>query len=136
MIDRIERAMELPAPVERAWQAMTEPEWLASWLADEVELELVPGGAARFRLGDSERSGWVEEISPPEPSGDGPARLIFWWTAEPGPASRVELTLTPSGAGTTVVRVVETRPLEILDLIGLPAPGTGGGATGPKLVAA
>lgn len=136
MIDRIEREMELPAALERAWQAVTEPAWLASWLADEVELELIPGGAARFRLGETERTGWVEEIAAPEPDAGTEGRLVFWWSAGEEPASRVELTLTPAGGQTTLVRVVETRPLEILDLIGIPAPGAGGSASpGPMLVA-
>jgi uncharacterized protein YndB with AHSA1/START domain len=39
MTDRIERRLELPADVEQAWQALTQPEWLTLWLADEVELE-------------------------------------------------------------------------------------------------
>ena len=136
MIERIEREMELAASLRRAWQAVTEPAWLASWLADEVELELTPGGAARFRLGDSERTGWVEEIAAPEPDAAADGRLVFWWSAGDEPASRVELTLTPAGEQTTIVRVVETRPLEILDLIGIPAPGAGDSSSpGPMLVA-
>ena len=134
MIDRIEREMELPASLERAWEAVTEPAWLTSWLADEVELELTPGGSARFRLADRERTGWVEEVAAPDEGGE--ARLVFWWSAGDAPASRVELTLTVAGEQTTIVRVVETRPLEILDLVGIPAPGAGGSASpGPMLVA-
>ena len=48
------------------------------------------------------------------------------WSEDGEAASRVELTLTPAGDGLTSIRVVETRPLEILDLIGIPAPGAGG----------
>ncbi|MGH2867475.1 MAG: SRPBCC family protein [Solirubrobacteraceae bacterium] len=136
MTERIERQLELPADVEQAWQALTEPEWLALWLADEVELEPWPGGAARFRVGESERTGWVEEVSPPSTDDDHGARLIFWWSEDDEPASRVELTLMPAGEGLTCIRVVETRPLEILDLIGIPAPGADGSSYGPMLIAA
>jgi uncharacterized protein YndB with AHSA1/START domain len=122
--------------VEQAWQALTEPEWLAQWLADEVELEPWPGGAARFRVGESERTGWVEKISPPDADGSEAARLAFWWNEDGEPASRVELTLEPLGEGITVICVVETRPLEMLDLIGTPMPGGGGASYGPALVAA
>ncbi len=135
MTERIERRLELPTGVEQAWQALTEPEWLALWLADEVDLELWPGGAARFRVGESERTGWVEEISPPN-ADDAEARLAFWWSEDGEPASRVQLTLTPAGDGLTSIRVVETRPLEILDLIGIPAPGASGSSNGPMLIAA
>ena len=136
MTERIERQLELPADVEQAWQALTDPDWLALWLADEVEFEPWPGGAARFRLGDAERTGWVEEISPPDSESDEPARLAFWWSDGGGPASRVELTLTPLREGATSIRVVETRPLEVLDLVGLPSPGPGGSSYGPTLIAA
>ncbi|MDQ6731172.1 MAG: SRPBCC domain-containing protein [Actinomycetota bacterium] len=136
MTDKIERRLKLPTGVERAWQAVTEPAWLARWLADEVELEPWPGGAARFRVGDSERTGWVEELCPPDPAAATPGRLAFWWSEDGEPASRVELTVSPLGESATTIRVVETRPLEILDLVGLPAPGAGGSRYGPTLVAA
>lgn len=136
MTERIERRLELPAGVEQAWQAVTEPEWLARWLADEVQMEPWPGGAARFRIGDRERTGWVEELCPPDAGSATPGRLAFWWSDGDEPASRVELTLTPLGDSATALRVVETRPLEALDLVGIPAPGTGGSSYGPTLVAA
>jgi uncharacterized protein YndB with AHSA1/START domain len=134
--ERIERRFELPTGIEQAWRALSEPEWLALWLADEVELEPWPGGAARFRLGDSERTGWVEEVSPPGADHDDTGRLAFWWSEDDEPASRVELTLSPLGDGASSIRVIETRPLEILDLAGIPVPGTGGAQHGPVLIAA
>jgi uncharacterized protein YndB with AHSA1/START domain len=139
MTDRIERELELPASPSEVWLALTDPVWLAGWLADEVSLELVPGGEARFRIGDQLRSGWVEEISPPGVGGgetDGRAgRLAFWWAHDDEPASRVELVLIPTAGGATLLRVVESRPLEILDLVGIPLPGLGGASYGPALVA-
>lgn len=136
MIEKVERRLELAADVEQAWQAVTEPAWLSLWLADEVELEPWPGGAARFRLGDSERTGWVEELCPPDLASGARGRLVFWWSEDGEPASRVELTVTPLGDRTTAIRVIETRPLEILDLVGIPAPGFGGSRHGPTLAAA
>ena len=52
------------------------------------------------------------------------------------PASRVELALTAIGPERTLLRVVESRPLEVLDLVGIPLPGHGGATHGPALVAA
>ena len=55
-----------------------------------------------------------------------------------GPASRVALEVLAIDDG-TCVRVTETRPLEVLDLVGIPLRGSGGlGAPyhGPALVAA
>jgi uncharacterized protein YndB with AHSA1/START domain len=141
MTDRIQRELELNALPEAVWQAVTDPDWLADWLADEVLLELWPGGEARFRIGAEIRTGWVEEVSPPRAGArddelGAAGRLAFWWATDGEPASRVELQLIPLDGEATRLRVVETRPLEILDLIGVPLPGHGGSSYGPALVAA
>lgn len=140
MADLITRELELPAAPGEVWRALTDPAWLESWLADTVSLELWPGGEARFTSGDRTRAGWVEEVSAPcTPSADGDepgeGRLAFWWAEDDEPASRVELVISPSEVG-TLLRVVETRPLQVLDLVGIPLPGAGGATYGPALVAA
>jgi len=124
MSDRIERELVVDASPEEVWEAVTRD----GWLADEVELDLQPGGDARFRSPDSTKFGWIEEVS-------APARLTFWWAVDGEPATRVELTLVGEREMTRL-RVVETRPLELLDLVGLPLPGIGGRTFGPALVAA
>jgi uncharacterized protein YndB with AHSA1/START domain len=125
MSEQIERELWLPAPPEAVWEAVTGD----GWLADRVSLELRPGGEARFEsAGDRVRSGWVEDVSEPE-------RLSFWWSFEDEPASRVSLRIDGQG-GYSRLRIVETRPLEVLDLIGVPLPGAGGATFGPALVAA
>jgi uncharacterized protein YndB with AHSA1/START domain len=139
MTDLIQREVTLPAPPDAVWQALTDPEWLREWLADEAALELRPGGDARFRIGDATRSGWVEEATPPTDGATG--RLAFWWELPGEPASRVTLELTSIDEGTRL-RVVETRPLDVIELIGVPLEGPGGLGTpdanryGPALVAA
>ena len=124
MSDRIERELLVDAPPDEVWEAVTRD----GWLADEVELDLQPGGDAQFRSDDSTKSGWIEDVI-------APARLTFWWAVDGEPATRVELTLAPESEMTRL-RVVETRPLELLDLVGLPLPGIGGRTFGPALVAA
>jgi uncharacterized protein YndB with AHSA1/START domain len=124
MSDRIERELWLQAPPEDVWQAITSD----GWLADEVDLDLRPGGDALFRSAEDEKEGWIEEVS-------APSRLTFWWAADGEPATRVELTVRADD-GCTRLRVIETRPLELLDLIGTPLPGIGGRTYGPALVAA
>jgi uncharacterized protein YndB with AHSA1/START domain len=134
MSDMIEREIELPAPVSTVWHALTDPDFLSEWLADEVWLELRPGGEARFVTGDEVKNGWVEEVSPPgEDATSG--RLAFWWAVDDEPASRVSFSVTCTEDGGSVVRIVETRPLAVLDLIGVPLPGHGGRTYGPALVA-
>jgi uncharacterized protein YndB with AHSA1/START domain len=137
MADLIERELELDIALADAWQAITDPERLSVWLADEVEIELEPGGAARFCSGSEEREGWVEAIDPPGPDEREPARLVFWWSAGSEPASRVELVLEPLPDERVRLRVAETRPLELLDVVGIPLPGSDQRSNyGPSLVAA
>jgi uncharacterized protein YndB with AHSA1/START domain len=124
MSERIERELWLPATPEAVWEAVTSD----GWLADRVSLDLRPGGDAEFESGDRMRTGWVEDV-------DAPARLSFWWAVDDEPASRVELRIDAVGERTRL-RVVETRPLEMLDLVGVPLPGVGGARFGPALVAA
>ena len=114
----------IDADVEDVWRAVTSDDWLA----DEVVLDLKPGGGALFRSEQEVKTGWVEQVA-------APSRLAFWWAAEGEAATRVELTLVPD-EGATRVRVIETRPLDVLNLVGTPLPGAGGTRYGPALVAA
>ncbi len=125
MTDRVERELALEATAEEIWEAVTGD----GWLADEVELDLRPGGDAYFHSDETTRTGWVEEAI-------APSRLAFWWALDDQPASRVELTLEPLDGDCTRLRVVESRPLEVLDLVGIPLSRFGGASFGPALVAA
>jgi len=125
MSDRIERELSLPASPEEVWEAITGD----GWLADEVDIELRVGGDARFSSGDTVKTGWVEDVAAPE-------RLAFWWASDGEPATRVELRLDCTDDAYTRLRVVETRPLDALDLVGTPLDGIGGRSYGPALLAA
>jgi uncharacterized protein YndB with AHSA1/START domain len=116
VVHEVEREIELPAPPDEAWESVTDAEWLGG----EAEIDLVPGGDLRI----GEREGWVEEVEPGE-------RLSFWWRLpEEQVATRVEITLTETEEGGTLIRVVETSPLAMLDVVGIPLPGRGfGGGT-------
>lgn len=134
MSDRVERKTWLAASVGEVWDAITAD----GWLAEEVDLDLGPGGDAEFRSGSGTRSGWIEEARSPREGSDS-ARLTFWWADGDEPASRVDLELEAepreATAGTRL-RIVETRPLDVLDLVGVALPGAGGRTYGPALVAA
>ena len=130
MDDRVHRELWLDASAREVWEAVTGE----GWLAEDVHLELWPGGEAWFRDGDTVRTGWVEEAVVPLEDG-GAARLAFWWEADGEPASRVELTIDEIDARTRL-RIVEARPLEVLDLVGMPLSRRDGRTYGPALVAA
>jgi uncharacterized protein YndB with AHSA1/START domain len=131
LTEHIERDVLVPAPPERVWEVVTGP----GWLAEEVELDLVPGGDAEFRSKGTRKTGWIEEATAPADDPNGAGRLIYWWSTGDEPATRVELTLEPEGEDATRLRVIEARPLELLDLIGIPVQGSGGSSYGPAMVA-
>jgi uncharacterized protein YndB with AHSA1/START domain len=98
----LSREITLPAPAEEVWRSLAQP----AWLGEDASIELRPDGEVRA----GERTGFVEEV-------DEPRRLVFWWS-EPGEDStRVELELEEEGEETHL-RVVESRPLALLDLYG------------------
>jgi len=127
LTEHLERDVLVFASPERVWEVVTGPDWLG----DDVQLDLVPGGEAQF---GTDRSGWVEEASAPILEGNG--RLVFWWSNGNEPATRVELVLERQADDTTRLRVAETKPLEFLDVVGMPLPGNGGGMQGPAMLVA
>src|SRR5919197_1889740 len=63
----VTREIVVPAPPEEVWEALTEPERLEEWFANEVELDVRPGGAGLFRWDDGEeRRAGVREGEPRE----------------------------------------------------------------------
>ena len=98
----LHREVTLPAPADEVWDSLAEP----AWLSEDAAIELWPNGAVRC----DERTGFVEEA-------EAPRRLVFWWSRPEEDATRVEIELEEVGDD-TIVRVVESRPLAMLDLCG------------------
>jgi uncharacterized protein YndB with AHSA1/START domain len=96
------REITLPATAEEVWRSLSEP----TWLGEDASIDLRPNGEVRA----GERTGFVEEA-------DEPRRLVFWWSERGADATRVELELAEEDEETRV-RVVESRPLALLDLYG------------------
>ena len=95
----IVKEIVLPAPREEVWEALTEPERLEDWFANDVDLDLRPGGGASFRWSNGEeRHATVREVEPER-------RLAFDWDDE----GTVEFTLEDDGDDTRLV-VVESSP--------------------------
>jgi uncharacterized protein YndB with AHSA1/START domain len=95
----IVKEIVLPAPREEVWEALTDPDRLADWFANTVELDLRPGGGAHFRWGNGEeRHATFTEIDPER-------RLAFDWDDD----GTVEFTLDDDADGTRLT-VVETTP--------------------------
>ena len=120
MDELVERELTVPVPAEEVWRSLAEPEWLG----EDATIELREAG--EVRAGD--RSGFVEEA-------DAPRRLVFWWSAPGDEATRLELDLDETDAGTHI-RVTESRPLAILDGRDLAIEFGGMGGSGPVATAA
>ena len=96
----ITREIDFPVPPEEVWEALTDPEQLEEWFANDVELDPRPGGAGIFRWEDGEeRSATVVEAEPGE-------RLVLDWDDDGG---EVELVLEETEDGTRL-HVRETAP--------------------------
>ena len=107
MEDRIERELRVKAPVERVWQVLTDPAYVARWFGDTAEIDLRPGGRAVFgwkEHGDGHAV--VERVEPPR-------EFAFRWAREAGVAvedgesTLVEFSLSPVDGG-TLLRLVES----------------------------
>ncbi|HET9938646.1 MAG TPA: SRPBCC domain-containing protein [Gaiella sp.] len=96
---QIEREIVLPVSPDEAWEALTEPEQLEEWFANDVELDPRPGGRGVFRWDDGEvRRAVVETVEEAE-------RLVLRWDDD----GVVELRLDEHPDGTRV-HVRETAP--------------------------
>ena len=96
----VERSVDLPAPPEEVWEAVTDSEQLSRWFGGDVELDPRPGGGGRFVDGGSARRARVDEVE------DGRRLAFRWWPEDgDGPVTRVELVLEPSPVGTRLVVV-------------------------------
>src|SRR4051794_25121688 len=95
----IRKEIVLPASRDEVWEALTEPERLADWVANDVDLDLRPGGGASFRWSNGEeRHATVTE--------DDPERRLALEGEDEG---AVEFTLDDDAAGTRLT-VVESSP--------------------------
>ncbi len=95
----IRKEIVLPAERDEVWDALTDAERLEDWFANDVELDLRPGGGASFRWANGqERHAVVTEVEPER-------RLAFDWEDE----GTVEFTLADDADGTRLV-VVESSP--------------------------
>lgn len=103
-IEEVERTALLDTDPDSAWEAISDPDLLDDWLAEEVEMEPVEGSPARFVVDGTERHGVVREVEEGR-------RISFTWREPEEPATLVELTLTPLGdQGPVHLTVTETAP--------------------------
>jgi uncharacterized protein YndB with AHSA1/START domain len=104
--DRIERTVDLAAPPEKVWAALTTAEGLAAWFGNEATIDLRPGGSAQMKWTDGPRANMrVERVE--EPAVFGFTWHIYGLPEDDPRRTYVEFTLEPAGAGTRLT-VVES----------------------------
>lgn len=107
----IERTLDLAAPPDRVWRALTESDELAAWFPQRASLPTTvgevgwlewdghPRSRVRIEAFEPERYvawNWGEE---PGPGADDPGTLVEWWL-EPGARGGTRLRLRESGLRT------------------------------------
>ena len=95
---KVERTIVLPAPPDAVWLAVADPDRLASWWGERVELDARPGGRVVVDDAGGERWGTVETFEPGR-------RMVLRLWQRPGPTerltgTRVELALEEAEGGT------------------------------------
>jgi uncharacterized protein YndB with AHSA1/START domain len=103
--DRIEREIEIEAPVDVVWAVVTEPHHIASWFTDSATLDLRPGGEGRLDF-TSRSTGGPATVNLRVERIDRPRFFSFRWThpdgTEPDETNSllVELRLEAAGEAT------------------------------------
>jgi uncharacterized protein YndB with AHSA1/START domain len=105
----VERTLNLSAPLDRVWRALTDPEELARWFPDRVDQpEIKPGVEGRFVW--EEYGGYAFRLEAVEP----PRRLVWQWARDAetpldeGVTTKVEWVLEPRSDGGTTLRLWES----------------------------
>lgn len=114
MTDRIEKTIDLKAPVERVWRALTDHREFGEWFRVKLEGPFVPGTVSRGRMAIEgyEHLSWVAKVTRME----APNLFAFTWhpyAVDPDvdysaePPTLVEFRLEPVAQGTRLT-VTET----------------------------
>ncbi len=108
MADRIQKQVELEAPIERVWQAISDPQEFGAWFRVRLDgpFELGAVQTGRITYPGYEHIGWKARVVALEP----PHRLAFEWphmddqqeVQEDWPWTLVEFRLEPHQGGTRV----------------------------------
>jgi uncharacterized protein YndB with AHSA1/START domain len=114
-MNEIRTSIEIAAPPQKVWTALTDPDQLASWWGSDEEyrtydwrLELRPGAAWSCQARNA--SGHLSGVSGTVLEADPPRTLAYTWKPswQSTPETTVRYTLTPTDRGGTLVEVHHT----------------------------
>lgn len=104
----IEKTLELEAPPDKVWRALTDPKELGSWFPDRADLEPGSGNAGHFVW--EKHGGYAVQMEVFEPI----SRLAWRWADESGKplqqttSTLVEWELLPRDDGGTTLKLRES----------------------------
>ncbi len=105
----VERTLELAAPPEGVWRALTDPEELARWFPDRVDQEgFGPGAQGRFFWENHGAYAFRVEAA------ERPKRLVWCWARDAetpldkGVTTQIEWVLEPRADGGTTLHLCES----------------------------
>ena len=103
----MEKTADFDLTTEELWEVVGDPEGLAEWLGEEVDVEVTPGGRGRVVDDGEVRELEVDEVEPGR-------RLAFRWWPEDDETetSEVELVVVPLHRGSRLV--ITERPVRVM----------------------
>jgi uncharacterized protein YndB with AHSA1/START domain len=122
----ITRTIDISAPPEKVWAALTESDLISQWFGDSCELDATPGGTGHF--------GWTEhgaDFRVVVEHVDKPKTLVYRWARESGVdpvrgnSTVVRFDLTEIDGGTRL-NLIETGFDELPEPAAAVADNTGG----------
>ena len=94
-------SIEIDAPIDRVWRALTDPREMDKWLSTTAAADIRPGGAYSY--------GWAFDGTPCGPTrileADPPRRLVHDWVYQAESPTRTEWTLEPLSPTRTRVTI-------------------------------
>jgi uncharacterized protein YndB with AHSA1/START domain len=103
--DEVRKQLELEAPIERVWTALTTTDGLLGWFPTHAaEIDLRPGGRLSLGWAEDGDEGVVDEVDPPR-------RLVFRWRPvgrSDRPFTTVAIALEDLQGGRTGLTLVES----------------------------
>ena len=99
----ITRQVDLDTPADELWEMVSDPDHLAAWLGDSVDVDVRPGGTGTVVDDDIVRHVQIEEVSQPR-------RLSFtWWeSGDRSTESRVVFAIGTTVDGRSRLTITET----------------------------
>jgi uncharacterized protein YndB with AHSA1/START domain len=126
-IGAVRRETVLDAPRDAVWALVADPDGLATWLADDVDLDAIePGASGTVTENGEERHVTIEEVE------DG-RRVALSWCVRGGDPSLVELTLDDDAEDGRTRMVIVELPLAALRVAAAQSIGALGAARGPQM---